>query len=169
MVIDSIDNMFKSMFILAVMSIFIGYSFSDIIIGLGTPIWNNSILILPYHDNLLVFSQLSIFIKDLPLIFTIIGIFYIWSFLKFINKDHIYNNLFIISTNNYSKYILNNILDYYYCLCNIGYNAFFFNNLYNYIFISSYRLFYLVNVKYLDKGLFEYIGPFGLYDLINLF
>jgi NADH:ubiquinone oxidoreductase subunit 5 (subunit L)/multisubunit Na+/H+ antiporter MnhA subunit len=169
MVIDSVDNMFKSMFILAIMSIFIGYSFSDIIIGLGTPIWNNSILILPYHDNLLVFLQLSIFIKDLPLIFTIIGIFYIWSFLKLINKDYIYNNLCAISTNKYSKYVLNYILDYYYSLCNIGYNAFFFNNLYNYIFISSYKLFYLVNVKYLDKGLFEYIGPFGLYDLINLF
>jgi len=38
LVIDSVDNMFKSMFILAIMSIFVGYLFSDIIIGIGTPI-----------------------------------------------------------------------------------------------------------------------------------
>lgn len=28
-----------------------------------------------------------------------------------------------------------------------------------------YHLFYLVNVKYIDKGIFEYFGPFGLYTL----
>lgn len=50
-------------------------------------------------------------------------------------------------------------------MCNIGFNAFFFNNFYNYLFISLYKFFYIVNVKYLDKGIFEYIGPFGLYQI----
>jgi hypothetical protein len=127
------------MFILAIMSIFIGYLFSDIIIGIGTPIWNNSILILPNHDNLLIFTILSIFIKDLPLIFTLIGIFYIWSFLKLINIDNIYNNLLFISSNFYYKFLLNNCLYYYYYLCNIGYMLFF---LIIYIIIF---LFYLIN------------------------
>jgi hypothetical protein len=129
------------MFILAIMSIFVGYLFSDIIIGIGTPIWNNSILVLPYHDNLLIFTTLSIFIKDLPLIFTIIGILYVWGFLKVINKENIYNNLLFYSSNIYYKYLINISLNYYYSLCNIGYNAFFFNNLYNYIFILSYNYF----------------------------
>lgn len=129
------------MFILAIMSIFVGYLFSDIIIGIGTPIWNNSILILPYHDNLLIFTTLSIFIKDLPLIFTIIGILYVWGFLKVINKEIIYDNLLFYSSNKYYKYLLTNSLNYYYSLCNIGYNAFFFNNFYNYIFILSYNYF----------------------------
>lgn len=137
LIIDSLDNMFISMFILAILSIFIGYTFSDIIIGLGTPIWNNSLLILPYHDNLLIFSSLLIFIKDLPLIFTIIGIFYIWGFLKLINKDIINNNLFKISTDNYYKFVFYYIIDYYYYLCNIGYMLFF---LIIYIIIYLYHL-----------------------------
>jgi hypothetical protein len=139
LVIDSTDTMFKSMFILAIMSIFVGYLFSDIIIGIGTPIWNNSILILPYHDNLLIFTTLSIFIKDLPLIFTLIGIFYVWGFLKLINKDNIYNNLLFISSNFYYKFLLNIYLNYYYYLCNIGYMLFF---LIIYIIIF---LFHLIN------------------------
>lgn len=36
--VESHDNMLKAMFLLAIMSIFVGYLFNDIIIGLGTPI-----------------------------------------------------------------------------------------------------------------------------------
>ena len=155
--IESHNNMFKAMFILAIMSIFIGYFFNDILIGLGTPIWGNSILILPYHDNLLNYYFLPIFIKDVPLIFTLISIWYIWGFYKITKiKKNIFINKYI------SSYFF---LSYYYNLCNIGYNAFFFNNIYNYIFIYIYKLFYIVNVKYLDKGIFEYFGPFGLYNI----
>jgi proton-translocating NADH-quinone oxidoreductase chain L len=165
--IESHDNMLKAMIILCIMSIFVGYLFNDIIIGLGTPIWNNSILILPQHDNLLNYHFLPFFIKDLPLIFTLIGIWYVWIFFKITDTN---SSFFTIVKKNiydyhYSYIIYNFFLNYYYNLCNVGYNAFFFNNLYNYIFIKLYKLFYIVNIKYLDKGVFEYFGPFGLYNL----
>jgi len=75
--------------------------------------------------------------------------------------DIIYSN-YIHIMDYIKKYFFYNI---YYTLCNVGYNAFFFNNLYNIIFIFLYKFFYLVNVKYLDKGAFEYFGPFLLYQV----
>lgn len=148
--IESPDFMLKSMIILSVLSIIVGYLFNDIIIGLGTPIWLNSILILPYHDNLLNFTFLPFYIKDLPLFFALWGIFYIWFYFNS-TKDWEFINISASKVWN--------------SFCNIGYNAFFFNNLYNFIFIRLYKLFYIVNVKYLDKGIFEFFGPFGLYNL----
>ena len=165
--VESHDNMLKAMFLLAIMSIFAGYLFNDIIIGLGTPFWGNSLLILVYHDNLLNYHFLPYFIKDLPLIFTLSGIWYMWGFFRLYdnNSNFFYKIKKVMYTNYFSIYIYNKyILNYYYILCNIGYNAFFFNNFYNYIFIILYKSFYVINVKYLDKGIFEYIGPFGLYQ-----
>jgi hypothetical protein len=145
------------------MSLFIGYTFNDIMIGFGTPIWNNSILILPYHDSLLKFCFLPFYIKDLPLLFCFIGIFY-YSIIFYIDKIYnvkyfsIFYNL-IYSCNKFT----NN--KYYLLISNVGYNAFYFNKFYNYLFITMYNIFYIVNVKYIDKGIFEYFGPFGLYIL----
>ena len=123
--IDSYDFMFIAQIILTMMSLFIGYSFSDIIIGLGTPIWNNSVLILPYHESLLKFSFLPFYIKDLPLVFCFIGIFY---YTIIFYKDDL--SQFVLS---YKSYYLpcsfnNNI--YYLLICDIGFNAFYFNKLY---------------------------------------
>jgi NADH-ubiquinone oxidoreductase chain 5 len=35
--VESHDNMLKAMYLLAIMSLFVGYLFNDVIIGLGTP------------------------------------------------------------------------------------------------------------------------------------
>lgn len=151
--IESYDFMLKSMTLLSLLSLIIGYLFNDIIIGIGTPIWMNSLSGLPIPHKLLNYSFLPFFIKDLPLSFAIIGIFFTWFFyiqhnLNFFNK---LGSLFIFQ-------IFINI-------SNIGFNAFYFNNLYNFIFLSLYKLLYLINVKYLDKGIFEYFGPFGIYNI----
>lgn len=54
-----------------------------------------------------------------------------------------------------------------------GYHAGFFNVLYNNLFIILYNTSYSYNNKLLDKGFFEYFGPFGIYkffyNLKNLF
>jgi len=81
------DFMFVSMFVLSILSIFVGYIFNDIMIGTGTNLWGNSILILPYHENLLNFYFLPSFVKDLPLCFILIGLVYISSF--FVIKDKV--------------------------------------------------------------------------------
>jgi hypothetical protein len=95
------------MYLLAIMSLFVGYLFNDVIIGLGTPMWGNSLLILPYHDNLLNYYFLPYYIKDLPLIFTLIGIWYMWGFFKiYENENNIFNSIKNIIYYNHFLFIL---------------------------------------------------------------
>ena len=117
------------------MSLFVGYFFNDSMIGLGTPVWNNSILILPYHDSLLKFCFLPFYIKDLPLIFCFLGIFY-YSIIFYLDKMYdlknfnMLNNLFNLLSN-----LINN--KYYLLISNVGYMLFI---LINYIIIYLYDL-----------------------------
>lgn len=46
-----------------------------------------------------------------------------------------------------------------------SFNAGFFNNLYNKLFLLLLEISYISINKYLDKGLFEYFGPYGFYKL----
>jgi proton-translocating NADH-quinone oxidoreductase chain L len=270
--IEGYDFMFYSMLILSIMSIYIGYLFNDLFIGIGISIWNNSIFILPYHYNIYNYIFLPLYIKDFPLLFSFIGIIYLIHFFKikrrnsqnilefincykrqfkfyFIEILNYLNNLefisfykkqfkfYFIEIKNYFYYkieliilsiivifmiiyyiwwyddkfffkieffiIINLIFNItylypFYIICDfefykqplkiyfikiknyfyykiyfnmfyIGYNAFFFNNFYNYIYIYFYKLSYLINIKNLDKGLFEYFGPFGIYKLEEFF
>lgn len=102
-------------------------------VGLGTPVWNNSILILPYHDSLLKFCFLPFYIKDLPLIFCFSGIFY-YSIIFYLDKTCdlknfvILNNLLIFLSN-----VTNN--KYYLLIANVGYMHF---TLINYIILYLY-------------------------------
>lgn len=133
--IESHDYMLVSMVILAILSILIGYLFSDIFIGLGTPIWSNSIYISPSHENWINYSFLPYYIKDLPLFFAIISTTFIWFFFN-IDEMHIYNwlNEYI----NYIKSCFNPIL--FKRLSDIGYMLFFliiYTILYLYTYIKS--------------------------------
>ena len=127
--------MFKAQILLTIMSLFVGYFFNDLMIGLGTPVWNNSILILPYHDSLLKFCFLPFYIKDLPLIFCFLGIFY-YSMIFYLDKMYdlknfnMLNNLFNLLSN-----LINN--KYYLLISNVGYMLFILTN---YIIIYLYEL-----------------------------
>lgn len=117
---------------------------------------------LPKHAHYHIYDTLPYYIKDIPLLFSLFSICLIFNPTKYVDNNFIKRSRIRI---------------YYYCcacytycytypfISNIGYNAFFFNNLYNNIFIIFYKLFYLINVKYLDKGLFEIYGPLGLYKI----
>jgi hypothetical protein len=43
------------------------------------------------------------------------------------------------------------------------YNGAFFNFFYNKILILSMKIFYIVNIKHVEKGFLELYGPVGLY------
>ena len=54
------------------------------------------------------------------------------------------------------------------------FNSFFFlaglfNILYNKIFICLYSVSYIIFTKYLDKGFFEKLGPYGIYKFSRFF
>lgn len=49
-----------------------------------------------------------------------------------------------------------------------GFHAAFFNVLYNFLFLSIFKISYECINKFLDKGFFEYFGPFGVYKLMRI-
>ena len=72
---DAPLNMAIPLVVLGFGSIFIGYILKDVFIGLGTDVFSNSIYINPYNINFIESEFLPFYIKLLPFIFSILGIF----------------------------------------------------------------------------------------------
>jgi NADH-ubiquinone oxidoreductase chain 5 len=137
------------LFLLSILSIFAGYLFSEVFLGVGNNYINNSIFISFEHYNNIEAEFISPLIKNMPLILTFIGIFlsYIFFFKLSLKKKKKYIKIFVLKNYLYINY----------------YNAGFFNFFYNKIFIYFLNIFYKVNVKKIEKGFFELYGPVGLY------
>ena len=61
-------------------SIFVGYFAKDMMIGLGTDFWSNSLFVLPKNSALLESEYISQTQKFLPLIFTLLGAVFAYIF-----------------------------------------------------------------------------------------
>jgi hypothetical protein len=69
------------------------------------------------------------------------------------------NNKFIFKNKNlYKIYIIISSSFYY---------ALFFNKLYNLLYLKIFNFSYLITSKYIDKGILEILGPYGLYRLFK--
>lgn len=141
------NNMFISMLILCILSIMVGYLFHDLMIGCGQSFWNGAIKVLPEHNSIMAPHFVNPLIKILPVILSLCGAFSAHLLYKYLYK--------------YSYLYLVDIFGFFY-------HAGFFNCIYNYFFIWSYNWSYTLMQKYMDKGLFEYIGPFGIYKGFNI-
>lgn len=137
--------------ILAFMSIFYGYLFKDLTVGLATPFNNNSLFIHPNH-SIMIETEFGLpnSFKLLPLILSISACLISLIIYEFYSK-----NLALIFINK------------------LAYNIYgFFNQryyiellLHKYIISKNVNLGYITN-KIIDRGSMEIIGPTGL---INLF
>lgn len=139
------------LFILAIMSIFIGFLTKDLFIGFGTDFWGTSIFINPSRYYLTDIEFLEIKNKILPFLYTSFGI--IFSYLLYRYKTIEY---FILKKNLLFKRI--------YTFFN---KKWFFDKLYNET-ISQYGLYLSLKYFYkaIDRGILEKIGPFGITELI---
>jgi proton-translocating NADH-quinone oxidoreductase chain L len=151
--VESNNYILIPLFVLSISSIFIGYLFSEIFLGVGNNYINNSIFINFEHYNNIEIEFLRPLVKNIPLILTLLGIFFSYrffvkSYYKSINTN---NKYYIIKKNIYATF----------------YNAGFFNFFYNRIFLYLFKIFYTVNVKNIEKGFFELYGPVGLYLLLR--
>src|SRR6201747_1993476 len=134
--------------ILAIFSIFFGYITKDIFIGLGSDFFaDNSLFIHPTHEIMLdtEFAVPTLF-KLLPLIFTIS-----LSILAIILSEFVTRPLISFK---FSR---------------LGYNIFgFFNQrffielIYNKYITGKVLMFGSQTTKYLDRGIIEQLGPYGL-------
>jgi len=141
-------NILLPLFILSIMSIFVGYLFSDLFIGVGNNYLTTSIYIKFSHFNYIDIEFLNPLIKNTPFFFTILGIFLTAFLVNYrIKKKKIYIYFFLIR-----KY-----------LYIFFFNGVFFNFFYNKILVSLIKFFYIINIKYIEKGFLELYGPVGLY------
>jgi NADH-ubiquinone oxidoreductase chain 5 len=135
--------------ILAVFSIFFGFIFKDLFIGMGSDFFSDNAIFIRYIHEINIDTEfiLSVYIKMLPFIITVSSIvLYIY---KYENKIYYFLNLNVINNSLYNVY------------CFLS-QRFFVELIYN-KYISEY----ILNIggdttKYLDKGSVEYIGPYGL-------
>jgi NADH-ubiquinone oxidoreductase chain 5 len=141
------------LFILSILSIFIGYIFSEIFVGIGNNYLNNIIYINFEHFNNIEIEFLSPLIKNLPFILSLLGlILSYYFFYSFYLKRIKINKTFFFMKKKINEFF---------------YYAGFFNFLYNKLYLYFLHLFYKINVKNIEKGFFELIGPIGLYLLFR--
>ena len=134
--------------ILSLFSIFFGFVFSDLFVGMGSDFFQNSIFMHPKNISLIEAEfSLNIFIKLLPAILSFIGAF------TAIVLYHLPFGLFLINLTN------NKIGRNIYAFLN---GKYYFDIIYNhFIFQNGLKLGYIIS-KEIDRGAIELLGPYGL-------
>nr|YP_010977158.1 NADH dehydrogenase subunit 5 [Daedalea dickinsii]WNZ34363.1 NADH dehydrogenase subunit 5 [Daedalea dickinsii] len=140
------------LFLLALFSIFFGFVFSDLFVGIGTDFFANSLFIHPNNISIIEAEfTLPIFIKLLPALLSLIGaslaIFlyhYQFNFLRDITATPLPRKIYTFLNGKY--------------LFDVVYN--------NYIIGIGLQLGYIIS-KVLDRGVIELVGPYGLSNVLN--
>ena len=138
--------------ILALFSIFFGFIFSDLFVGIGTDFFGNSLYVSPHHISIVEAEfSLPLIIKLLPAIFSLLGAI-IALYLYHINPE------FIIGLTN------TNLGRQFYTFLN---GKYFFDIIYNhYIIALGLKIGYNIS-KLFDRGIIELVGPYGLSAILN--
>jgi len=140
------------LFILSLFSIFFGYVFSDLFVGVGSGFFGNSLFIHPNNISIIEAEySIGLWIKLLPAILTLFGaILAIFMYHK--TPDLIIN----ITDTLLGKKIFTFLNGKY-----------FFDVIYNHYIISSgLQRSYAIS-KFLDRGVIELIGPYGISTLLS--
>lgn len=138
--------------ILAVFSIFFGYIFKDLFVGLGSRLWGNSLYTDPLSFNMVEAEMLPSSVKMLPVFFSIIGAFF--SFL-------VYRYFFKVLC-----FFQNSEIGYHlYSFLN---KKWYFDPIYNFFIIQPTLKFgYHISFKLIDRGFIEIFGPLGLVRIFS--
>lgn len=140
------------LFILALFSIFFGFVFSDLFVGVGSDFFGNSLFIHPNNISLIEAEfSLPILIKLLPAILSLFGA-----------------SLAIFLYHNSPEFIVNLVESSFirkvYTFLN---GKYLFDVIYNqYIIAAGLKLGYTIS-KVLDRGIIELVGPYGLANTFN--
>ena len=146
---DAPPIMALPLILLAFGSIFVGYTFSDMFVGLGTNFWGNAVFTLPKNSLLLESEYIPQSQKMIPLVFTAAGAMVAYG-ATFLWTPLIY------------KFKLTPLGRGFYTMSS---RRWFFDQVYNEFFAQKALDFgYHVSWKGLDKGWFEILGPYGIID-----
>uniref|UniRef100_A0AAU7YU94 NADH-ubiquinone oxidoreductase chain 5 n=1 Tax=Pelargonium sp. FB-2021b TaxID=2898234 RepID=A0AAU7YU94_9ROSI len=136
------------LFILSIGSLFVGYLAKDMMIGLGTNFWANSLFVLPKNE-ILAESEFAVptIVKLVPLFFSSLGAFLAYNinlvsdqFQRAFQRSHLCNRLYTFFNRRW-----------------------FFDQVFNDFLVQVFLRFgYEVSFKALDKGAIEILGPYGI-------
>jgi len=133
--------------ILAIPSIFIGFLFKEMFIGLGTDFWSGSIQIASPNYTQIEAEFIPQIFKLTPLVVVISSVLLAFSFYSY------YLNLLFLFKTNVVGNLVYNFLN----------RKWFFDKLYNEIISQKFLLFgYESTYKMVDRGVIELFGPKGL-------
>ena len=95
------------LFLLAIGSLFIGYLSKDMIIGLGSTFWGNSIFILSASNSFIEAEYLPYHIKAIPLIFSHLGIFFAYHTTQFLSNGRVMGSAVDkLATESFQKHLM---------------------------------------------------------------
>ena len=133
--------------ILAIPSIFVGFYTKDMIVGLGSDFFGTAIYVPLENVNIFDAEFISLFYKLLPVILSLSG-----ATLSFILYNFQFKFLFNLKLSFLGKKIYN-----------FFNRKWFFDKIYNECFGQFFFKFgYSVSYKFVDRGVFELLGPTGL-------
>ena len=140
-----------SLIILTIPSIFIGFFTKDMLIGLGTDFWGNSVFILPKNMNRIDAEFIDQFYKLIPVVLSLFGAisaYYFYTFCNFL--------LFKIKISKIGKNFFNFLN-----------RKWFFDKVLNeYLTQSLMKFGYRTCYKIIDRGIIEILGPHGFSKII---
>lgn len=137
------------LFVLALFSIFFGFVFSDLFVGLGSDFFGNSLFVHPNNISIIEAEfSLPLLIKLLPAILSLLGA----SLAIFVYHNNSASHFLINLTENSLGRKIYTFLN----------GKYLFDIIYNhYIITRGLQLGYTIS-KILDKGVIELVGPYGL-------
>jgi len=142
------------LFVLALASIFIGFFTKEFFIGFGTDFWNYSIFILPQNYLMVDIEFISFFFKILPFILTLSGVgsaYYLYVYKL--------NTFFLIKQS-----------AFYQLFYSFFSKKWYFDRVYNQLISQNLLFFgYFLTYQQIDRGILEYIGPFGITNTLKLY
>lgn len=157
--------------LLALGSLFVGYLTKDMIVGLGTAFWGNSLLILSKNMSYLEAEYLPFYVKIIPFIFSHIGIIIAYHTTCYISGSSTLNlkqpSWAIINTHQ-KNLIYFNFLKEIIKIYTFFSQKWHFDDFYNRFLVQKFISFgYNITFRLLDAGWIGYLGPYGIATSVN--
>ena len=152
--------------LLALFSIFFGFIFSDLFVGIGSDFFANSIFIHPNNISLVEAEfSLNPFIKLLPAILSFLGAFFAIYIYQLEPKLQFIFNL-IPSHAQATQVAIRGRKSFIHLYAFLN-GKYYFDVVYNqFIVVNGFKLAYKIS-KELDRGIIEVFGPYGLSSLLS--
>ena len=147
---ESSNYMLLPLFLLSIFSIFSGYLFKDLFVGMGNSFWSNSLYVSTKSKFVSEVEFLPFYIKGLPVIFSFFGMFLVF-YIQLFSFFHFFKTKFY-----YDLYLFLNCRWYIDSIINVHVNR---------LILSKSDLFF---IKEIDKGILEFLGPRGLVFIFSL-